>query len=655
MAALFSFLFLLCSLLSHAQFEYFGLRPELKRQLEQARQDTTRLRLYVRLSNNYVFSYPDTALQYAQQGLRLAQRINNQRWAAYNSLSIAQSFIVMGNQPTAIEIALKTLSTFEKMKDTVGIIFGNLILSWAHREVGDLKKGVFYALNAKRYSEATNHSSALQIALEHLTGEYEQLNELDSALYYGKQMLGNERAAQPEWVGYYRTLANVYFKKEQYDHALHYYRRTIAPSIQFGVLPDLIDAYVGMAQVFQKIGHTDSSIFYANSVLRKFPSVPKLDGRYRAAIILAENYQQDKNSDSTLKYTRLSIAYKDSLSTQEKMKAIQNIFYSEQFRQQEIQQQQKAYKNRIRTYLLIGGLVVLLCIAGLLYRNNVQKQRANTLLQQEKEKTERALQDLKATQAQLVQSEKMASLGELTAGIAHEIQNPLNFVNNFSEANVELLDELKQEIKKGNMEDADAIATDAIENQQKIVHHGRRAEAIVKNMLQHSRTSKGERQLTDINVFVNEYLHLAYHGYRAKDKSFTAKIETHFDESIGKLNIVPQEIGRVLLNLFNNAFYAVHEKMKKLGDGYEPTICVTTHKWKDKIEVRVRDNGMGISKSFQDKIFQPFFTTKPAGQGTGLGLSLSYDIVKAHGGELLVESDEGNETAFSITLPLNKP
>ncbi len=276
-----------------------------------------------------------------------------------------------------------------------------------------------------------------------------------------------------------------------------------------------------------------------------------------------------------------------------------------------------------------------------------QKRKAieetNTALQ-------KSLSELKSTQSQLIQSEKMASLGELTAGIAHEIQNPLNFVNNFSEVSKELLDEMKTELDNGNAEDAKDIANDVIQNLEKINHHGKRADAIVKGMLQHSRTSSGKKEPTDINALVDEYLRLSYHGLRAKDKSFNADFKTDFDESIGEINIIPQDIGRVLLNLYNNAFYAVAEKKKQQPEGYEPTVVVSTKKIGDKISVSVKDNGNGIPQKVVDKIFQPFFTTKPTGQGTGLGLSLSYDIVKAHSGEIKVETKEGNGTEFTIQL-----
>ena len=265
---------------------------------------------------------------------------------------------------------------------------------------------------------------------------------------------------------------------------------------------------------------------------------------------------------------------------------------------------------------------------------------------------EKTLVDLKQAQSQLIQSEKMASLGELTAGIAHEIQNPLNFVNNFSEVNKELLIELKDEMNKGNIDDANAIANDVIENSEKINHHGKRADSIVKGMLQHSRSSSSVKEPTDINVLADEYLRLAYHGLRAKDKEFNATMKTEYDENIGNINIIAQDIGRVLLNLYNNEFYAVNEKKKQQPENYEPTVSIKTKKVDGKIEVSVKDNGNGIPQKIVEKIFQPFFTTKPTGQGTGLGLSLAYDIVKAHGGEIKVDSKEGEGSEFIIYLPV---
>jgi signal transduction histidine kinase len=268
-------------------------------------------------------------------------------------------------------------------------------------------------------------------------------------------------------------------------------------------------------------------------------------------------------------------------------------------------------------------------------------------------KLNETVDSLKKTQKQLIQSEKMASLGELIAGIAHEIQNPLNFVNNFSEVNKELLDEMNEKVAEGNYEEVKTIAKDVADNQEKINFHGKRADAIVKGMLQHSRTSSGQKEPTDINALVDEYLRLAYHGLRAKDKSFHARFETDFDNTINNVTVVPQEIGRVILNLLNNAFYSVTERKKLAGDGYTPTVNITTRKKADRVEIKVNDNGNGVPQKILDKIFQPFFTTKPAGQGTGLGLSLSYDIVtKGHGGELKIETREGEGSSFIILLPI---
>jgi signal transduction histidine kinase/ligand-binding sensor domain-containing protein len=304
-------------------------------------------------------------------------------------------------------------------------------------------------------------------------------------------------------------------------------------------------------------------------------------------------------------------------------------------------------------YILGFGLIVYGLVkvqTGRVLAKEKEKNQEKELAQARE--IEKAYEDLKATQSQLIQSEKMASLGELTAGIAHEIQNPLNFVNNFSEVNKELLAEMQEEIENGNFEEVKALAEDIASNEDKIIFHGKRADNIVKGMLQHSRSSSGEKESTDINALADEYLRLAYHGLRAKDKSFNAELVTDFDASVGKINVIPQDIGRVILNLITNAFYAVKQKQQQ-NENFKPIVSVSTKKIGDHLEIKVADNGKGIPKHIVDKIFQPFFTTKPSGQGTGLGLSMSYDIVtKGHGGELKVETKEGEGTTFCIILPL---
>jgi two-component system NtrC family sensor kinase len=273
-------------------------------------------------------------------------------------------------------------------------------------------------------------------------------------------------------------------------------------------------------------------------------------------------------------------------------------------------------------------------------------------LTKQKNELEEIVEELKTTQAQLIQSEKMASLGELTAGIAHEIQNPLNFVNNFSEVSMELLDEMAEEMARGDQEEALAIAEDIKKNLEKIGYHGKRADSIVKGMLQHSRVSNGQMELTDINALADEYLRLSYHGLRAKDKSFNAELATHLDPNLPQVEVLPQDLGRVVLNLFNNAFYAVQQKQKVSGPDYKPKVEISTSLVKDWIQIKIRDNGTGIPEAIKEKIMQPFFTTKPTGEGTGLGLSLSYDIiVQGHGGKIDINTQEGEFTEFVISIP----
>jgi signal transduction histidine kinase len=369
--------------------------------------------------------------------------------------------------------------------------------------------------------------------------------------------------------------------------------------------------------------------------------------------LLGETYDsmgdQQKAKELYLKY----IGMQDSLLADQARFRILSFETEEQIatNEQSIFQLKKDNRiSRILWILSLGIVLLLLVLASLIYQRYRVKQKANNAL-------EKTLADLKNTQRQLVQSEKMASLGELTAGIAHEIQNPLNFVNNFSEVNKELLTEMNEEIEKGNFDEVKALAKDVTDNEEKINFHGKRADAIVKGMLQHSRSSSGQKEPTDINALCDEYLRLAYHGLRAKDKSFNATLKTNFDESIGNINIIPQDMGRVILNLITNAFYVINEKalsavVTPTAAKYEPTVSVSTKKLGDKILISVKDNGNGIPQKVLDKIFQPFFTTKPTGQGTGLGLSMSYDIIKAHNGELKVETKEGEFAEFIITLPV---
>jgi signal transduction histidine kinase len=394
------------------------------------------------------------------------------------------------------------------------------------------------------------------------------------------------------------------------------------------------------------------SAFYFASRFYEYAKTSNLRTIINATDLLVTYYSNLGKSDSTLKYVLSYNKLKDSLSGNNVMEQAQTLAYNDMQRKKEFIAEKAAFQNRMILYFVSAFAILLMGLALIFWRSKRKEQQAKIMVQQQKDQLQQALDQLKSTQSQLVQSEKMASLGELTAGIAHEIQNPLNFVNNFSEVSTELVKEMVQEVDKGNTDEVKAIANDVVQNLEKINHHGTRAADIVKGMLQHSRSSNGVKELTDINALCDEYLRLFYHGLRAKDKPFNADFETKFDTTLAPINVVPQDIGRVILNLINNAFYAVNEKSKQGIADYEPTISVVTKKVNHQVEIRVTDNGNGIPPNILDKIFQPFFTTKPTGQGTGLGLSLSYDIVKAHGGELMVESKEGAGSEFLIQLPI---
>ncbi len=395
-----------------------------------------------------------------------------------------------------------------------------------------------------------------------------------------------------------------------------------------------------MAKLFRLFEQNDSAISYAEESLQIAIEHSLYQQVANACYFLSDYYEKD-DPLKALQFSKMAIISKDSLEEMRTMKGFTDLIdFDEQQRQEEMLAAEEEFKNQLRMNALLGSSFTLFVVAIFLYRNNRLKQRS-------KQKVEVAYERLKTTQARLIHAEKMASLGELTAGIAHEIQNPLNFVNNFSDVNQELLDELSESIKMKNWVEVEEILQNLRENENKVMHHGRRAEEIVRSMLLHSRGNEGEKEHTDINALCDEYLRLAYHGFRANDKTFNVHYELDLDESLPKIEVVPQDIGRVLLNLINNAFQAV-------AGVEQPKVTVATKKLNGKIMITVTDNGPGIPDNIRDKIFQPFFTTKPSGQGTGLGLSLAYDIVKGHGGRLNVAREESSGTVFSFELPLNE-
>lgn len=521
-------------------------------------------------------------------------------------------------------------------------------------QVGNRTEELNKYRTALKIHEALKDERLVANTTNNIAEVYLATNLPDSAILFAEKSLGHyEKQNVPFYVKTY--LGHIYniigesnLLIKKYDLAEEALWKAEKANIQYKNFRNLILTYLLRAEIFNQKQEYDSSLKYAHKARVTAIEVGLKSYIAKSYAALAKSYQALNKQDSGYHYLKLAAPLIDSLNKVEKNNLIryQNILFTENQNLQRIEKEKTATRNRIRLISLLGTLGFIILIALLLYRNNRQKQKTNKVL-------EATLNNLKSTQSQLIQSEKMASLGELTAGIAHEIQNPLNFVNNFSEVNEELLAEIKDELDKGNIDDAKAIANDAIENQQKILHHGKRADAIVKSMLQHSSSGSGKKEPTDINALADEYLRLAYHGLRAKDKSFNATMKTDFDETIGNINIIPQDIGRVILNLITNAFYVVAEKKKENSTGYEPTVSVSTKMEGGNVLICVRDNGNGIPQKILDKIFQPFFTTKPTGQGTGLGLSLSYDIVKAHGGELKVETKEGEGSEFVIQLPIN--
>jgi signal transduction histidine kinase len=506
--------------------------------------------------------------------------------------------------------------------------------------------------------------------LADLAKAHQSLHQNDSAIYYAKESLSRydlvlkntdtaNKFVSLDPRGYIlHVLASAYLDKGEYDSSLKYFRKAIVGSIASNIGVDEIESENGIADLFLKIGRIDSARWYSKKIIDGSMAHYYPAGTVIATERLFRIYQGESKTDSALKYLEATAFLKDSLFNREKTVAAENITFNDQEKEKELAAARLKYENQIKIIALAGGFIAALVIAFLLYRHNQTRQRAYNQLknqQQEtmrqKEKTDQALANLKSTQSQLIQSEKMASLGELTAGIAHEIQNPLNFVNNFSQINAELVNEAEVAIKGGKSAEAIELLSNLRTNEEKITAHGQKADAIVKSMMLHSRSGPGQKERTNINALVQEYARLSYQGQRAKDKILDISFNLDLDQNSEEAEIVPQDIGRVMLNLLNNAFYSVAEKKKLNIPGYEPAVFVSAKKIDNKILITVKDNGQGIPNKIKDKIFQPFFTTKPTGQGTGLGLSLSYDIVKSHAGQILVETQEGKGSEFIIELP----
>ena len=595
--------------------------------------DSSKVNKLVLLARMFLTFDPGVAIRYARQGDTIAEKIGYQEGKIDCLSQSAFCFAYMGEWVKATTDANEAIQLCQNDYPGKLLLLYNITvmisltkddpedaLNWLQKALHD---PVFIAGN-----EFTKWPTYMQLGMA-----YVALGKLDSATYYANILsLYLKKHPDAPANDSYNLLGNIALAHKNYPEAIRYYHLAS-------------DDAGALSNAFHVSNNTDSAVYYALIFLKIGQATKNYIAIRNASKILAAEYEISDPQESN-KYLHLYTDARDTLYNVEKQKQLELIKLNQQKNVYELQKQEIANRNKYLLYSLFGILAFSVIFSLLVWRNNRFKQRANLQL-------EAALKHLKATQSQLIQSEKMASLGELTAGIAHEIQNPLNFVNNFSDVNTELIEELKSELKSGNTNEAILIADDIAANETKINHHGKRADAIVKGMLQHSQTSVGQKEPTNINKLADEYLRLSYHGLRAKDKIFKATLKTDYDETIDKINIIPPDIGRVMLNLYNNAFYAVNEKKKQQQENYEPTVSIKTKKLDGKVEVTVKDNGNGIPQKVVDKIFQPFFTTKPTGQGTGLGLSLSYDIIKAHGGEIKVETKENEGCEFIIQLPAN--
>ena len=619
--------------------------------------DSLKIDALYNLANYYRLANPDSAIALTQKGLTISIQMNAPRRHADFLFLLASEYGSRGNFPESIKLSLEALEIDKTINNPIGIAREYWNIARTYQIQKDFVTSLKYLGKARVIQEQIKDSTGLQKTLDRYGSAYLAFGQLDSAEYYFKRatqiaILINDEHLIGATVD---DLGLLYEMRNEDAEAMKYYRMSMPYLVKTNDLYNIAETAIGMATLFKKAGNSDSCIYYAKMVLKIAENTGYLEYKYDVGILLSEYYKEKRNMDSAFFYQQIAIEAKDSLFSQDKTRQVQNIAFNEQLRQNQIKEVEDKYKSSLKIYALLGGLLMLLILAAVLIRNNKQKQNANIRLQEQNETIASTLQDLKATQSQLIQSEKMASLGELTAGIAHEIQNPLNFINNFSEVNTELLQELKRERLNGNAEknnqEEEELLNNLINNEEKINHHGKRADTIVKGMLRHSRGSSGQKEPTDINQMATEFLGLAWHGFRAKDKTVNINLQSKFDAAIGQINIVPEDLGRVLLNLFNNALYAVSEKAKTNSNGYEPAILLTTKRSGDQVEISIEDNGSGISQKIINKIFQPFFTTKPTGQGTGLGLSMSYDMIKSQGGDLKVVSHEGAGAEFIIVLP----
>ena len=620
----------------------------LRQLLARPQPDTSRVLLLCQLSDQLWTQRTDSAAGYARKALALARRVGY-RHGEGEALNRLGAALRESNLARALELFQESLRLAQATHDqrltaqnlrSIGIIYVYL---------RDRRQGLSYYFQALRIGERLHDERRVVIELSNIGLAYDLFGQLDSARLFQERAYALARRLHTPTNYILYGLGNVVRKQGHVAQARDFYHRSIAESKKVHHVRSLNFAYVGLATLFQQMGRLDSSIYYARLGCQAGRTNGFLRGVLNASTLLTQDFKAQGLPDSALKYQSLLLVMKDTLFGQEKVMRLQNVNYREQQRTQEAAASQAALKARYRTFGLVAGLVGLLALALLLGRHARHQEQARKALEQ-------SLAELKTAQDQLVQREKMAFLGELTAGIAHELQNPLNFVKNFAEVSTGLVDAMAGE-RPGparNVGLESEILAGLKQNLQEISQHGQRATSIIKGMLEHAGTGTGQRQPTKLHVLIEDSLRLAYQGLRTKDNSFSAILNTDFDPALGIVSVVPLDLGRVLINLFTNAFHAVQQRQRQAPAemAYQPEVAVRTRAVPGGCEICVRDNGTGMPEAVRAKIFQPFFTTKAVGEGTGLGLSLSYDIVTTgHGGTLTVESREGQGTEFVVMLP----
>ncbi|HSK11574.1 MAG TPA: tetratricopeptide repeat protein [Phnomibacter sp.] len=632
----------------------------LARQVGYGRGEAEALRVMaIALDNKRKF---DASLQYLEQALAIAKKGKYKEVECKVLNNIGGLYIHWGNYTEALQNFLQALKIAEAGNDPIMLatILNNMANSYFFRgQLDDAEATYFRTLEIARH---TSDSFGIMLAYNNL-GELflEKKNYgatlvyADSALYMNGFILNNELMLASTI-----TKAAAYSQLDSVSLAIRLYENALASATALGDVLYQARAMLGLSKLRFDAGKWDQALDLAQRGTGLAESIDQKQIARDGHELLTIIHEAMGNGLLALKHHRMYKAYADSLYNIASERAAATMQADHEFSKKELVFERKNLQQRWIIFSAFAGLLSVGLIALLVTRKNARIKQVIlelNLMNQEREQQraslETALTSLKATQEQLIHAEKMASLGELTSGIAHEIQNPLNFVNNFSEVSKELAEEMKDEIALGNYEEVKAIADDISGNLEKILNHGKRADGIVKSMLFHSRTSAGRKEPTNINDLAEEYLKLSYHGMRARDKAFHASYQVRLAKDLPPLKVIPQDIGRVLLNLFNNAFYAVTRRYEEEGNGYKPQVQVHTRRNDTDVEIVVEDNGTGIPQDLLSKIFQPFFTTKPTGVGTGLGLSISYDIVtKGHGGELLVTSDPGHFTQFTIRLPI---